>query len=191
MRKPLGFLAAMFAAGFLSAHVTPNVQLVRRGDFIKTHLPSASKFAEKLLMIGGPDMAAIKSATGWTPTEEDARVYVGRDAADSLVGTVAFVWMPSEHGPVGIGVAFDPQGPIIGADVTDVGTEPLAWLRPLLDSGAMKSFAGSTLDRTTPGTALAPGVGGTMNRYYADVIAKGVARAQALERVSRATPASR
>lgn len=191
MRKGLSFLAAVFAAAALSAHVTPNVQLVRRGDFIKTHLPTATKFAEKTLMIGGPDMAAIKSATGWTPTEEDARVYVGRDASGGLVGTAAFVWMPSEHGPVGIGVAFDPQGTIIAADVTDIGTEPLAWVRPLLDAGGMKAFAGSALDHATPGTALAPGVGGTMNRYYADVIARGVARAQALERVSRATPASR
>jgi hypothetical protein len=29
-----------------------------------------------------------------------------------------------------------------------------------------------------------------MNRYYAEVIAQGVARAQSLERVSRETPAS-
>ena len=184
------FAVALLVSGTLSAHVTPNVQLVRRGDFIKTHLPSASKFAEKTLMIGGPDMAAIKSATGWTPTEEDARVYVGRDAAGNLVGTVAFVWMPSEHGPVGIGVAFDPEGKILAADVTDVGTEPLAWVRPLLDGGGMRVFAGLTLDRAPAGTFVAPGVGGRMNRYYADVIAAGIARAQALERVSRATPAA-
>ena len=191
MRKPVFLLAAMFTAAALSAHVTPNVQLVRRGDFIKAHLPAASKFAEKTLMIGGPDMAAIKSATGWAPTEEDARVYVGRDAAGTLVGTVAFVWMPSEHGPVGIGVAFNAEGTIIAADVTDVGTEPLAWVRPLLDAGGMKAFAGATLDHATSGTQVAPGVGGTMNRYYAGVIAEGVARGQALEKVSRATPASR
>src|SRR5690242_3119367 len=125
--------AALLMSASLLAHVTPNVQLVRRGAFIQSNLPGAVRFAEKTLMIGGPDLTAIKAATGWTPTEEDAKIYVGRDAAGRLVGSAAFVWMPSEHGPVGIGVAFDANGRIARADVTDVGTEPLAWIRPLID----------------------------------------------------------
>lgn len=191
MRKWSVAGATALVAGAVFAHVTPNVQLVRRGEFIKAHLPAATRFSEKTLMIGGPDLAAIKRATGWTPSEEDAKIYIGRDASSSLVGSVAFVWMPSEHGPVGVGVAFDPEGRILAAEVTDVGTEPLAWIRPLLDAGGMKSFDGLGLDRAPAATAVAPAVGGTMNRYYAEVIARGVARAQALERVSRETPASR
>ncbi len=191
MNRGLMTAGALLAAGVLAAHVTPNVQLVPRGRFIKTNLPGAARFFEKTLMIGGPDMAAIKQATGWTPTEEDARIYVGRDAAGTPVGSAAFVWMPSEHGPVGIGVAFDPAGRVLAADVTDVGTEPLAWVRPLVEAGGMKSFAGLPLDAKPDPARVAPSVEGSMARYYAEVIARGVGRAQALERVSLQTPPSR
>jgi hypothetical protein len=142
-------------------------------------------------MIGGPDMAAIKKATGWTPSEEDARIYIGRDALGKLAGSVAFIWMPSEHGPVGIGVAFDPDGTIIAADVTDVGTEPLAWVRPLLEAHGLDGCRGLRLDQAPEPAKIAPGVNGQMNRYYAEVIANGVERAQSLERVSHETPPSR
>lgn len=190
MRKPLTAVAAFLAAATLFAHVTPNVQLVKRGDFIQSNLPGAVKFAERRLMIGGPDMAAIKKATDWAPSEEDAKVYVGRDAEGRLVGTAAFVWMPSEHGPVGIGVVFDPGGRILRAAVTDVGTEPLTWVRPLLENDGLAVLTGLALDARPDPKKISPSVTGRMNRYYAEVIADGIARAQALVRVSLHTEAS-
>ena len=182
--------AAVLCASVLRAHVTPNVQLVRRGDFIQSSLPGAVKFSEKILMIGGPDMASIRKTTGWTPTEEDARIYLGRDSAGRIVGSVAFVWMPSEHGPVGVGVAFDPEGKILRAEVTDVGTEPLAWVRPLVSDGLSNLKGLGPGDKASP-SEIAPSVKGAMSRYYAGVISDAVSRAQALERVSRAIPASK
>jgi len=190
MRKFLTAAAVLLTAAALRAHVTPNIQLVKRGDFIKATLPAAVRFAERRLMIGGPDMAAIKKATDWVPSEEDAKVYVGRDAGGRLLGTAAFVWMPSEHGPVGIGVVFDPDGKILRAAVTDVGTEPLAWVRPLLEADGLSAFAGLPLDSAPDPKKMAPSVTGRMNRYYAQVIADGIARAQALVRVSLRTEAS-
>jgi hypothetical protein len=190
MNKALAAAALLLFSAALSAHVTPNVQLVARGQFIKANLPAATRFFEKTLMIGGPDMAAIRQATGWTPTEEDSRIYVGRDSSGAIVGAAAFVWMPSEHGPVGIGVAFDAAGKIVAADVTDVGTEPLVWIRPLLAAGGMKSFVGLAPDDRIEGARIAPSADGNMTRYYAGVIAAGVTRAQALERVSLRTPPS-
>jgi hypothetical protein len=188
MRRILCFVIASGLAFPALAHVTPNVQLVARGDFIRQALPGATKFFEKQLMIGGPDMASIRKATGWTPSEEDARVYVGRDGSGGLVGSVAFVWMPSEHGPVGIGVAFDPAGKVLQAIVTDVGSEPLAWVRPLIQGGGMAAFRGLGPADSPDPARVAPQVKGAMSRYYAEVISGGVARAQALERVSIATP---
>ena len=182
---------SLLTSSILFAHVTPNVQLVKRGEFIQSSLPGSTKFSEKVLMIGGPDMASIKAATGWAPTEEDAKIYLGRDAAGKLVGSVAFVWMPSEHGPVGIGIAFDTEGKILRAAVTDVGTEPLAWVRPLTEGNGLAPVEGLTLQDHPKAPAIAPSVRGAMSRYYAGVIAEGVARAQALERVSRETPVPR
>jgi hypothetical protein len=183
VRNIVAALAAVSICAVASAHVTPNIQLVKRGDFIRESLPGAVKLFEKTLMIGGPDMAAIKKATDWSPSEEEAKIYVGRDAEGKTVGTAAFVWMPSAHGPVGVAVAFDEAGKILRADVTDVGTEPLVWVRPLLGAG-MEAFRGLSLSQPPDAAAVAPAVKGKMNRYYADVIAGGIARAQSLERVA-------
>jgi len=184
--------SSLVAAGFLCAsaalaHVTPNVELVRRGDFVKQSLPGAAHFFEEQLMLSGPDGAAIRKATGWTPTEEEVKIYVGRDGAGRVAGTVIFLWIASEHGPVGIGVAFDERGVILRAAVTDVGTEPLAWVRPLLIAAGMDIFARLPADATPDAARIAPDVRGTMSRYYAKVIAEGVARAQAIERITMRT----
>jgi hypothetical protein len=179
-------LAAAVAGAPAAAHVTPNVELVKRGEFVQQSLGGASRFFEQRLAFGAADVAAIRGRTGWTPSEEDAKVYLGRDAQGRLVGSAVFVWMPSEHGPVGIAAAFDPAGRILRAAVTDIGSEPLGWVRPLLAGDGMAAWGGLPLDaRPEPGK-LAPAVAGRMSRYYAEVIAQGVERAQAVARVSLA-----
>ncbi|HEY6321334.1 MAG TPA: hypothetical protein VJA16_07235 [Thermoanaerobaculia bacterium] len=179
-------VAAAMAAAPALAHVTPNVTLLKRGEFVKQGLPAATEFFEQKLAFGGADVAAIKSRTRWTPSEEDVKVYLGRDAEKRLAGSALFLWVPSEHGPVGVAVAFDPAGKILRAAVTDVGSEPLAWVRPLVEADGMAAFAGLPLDTAPDPAKMAPGVTGNMSRYYAEVIAEGVVRAQAIERVSLA-----
>jgi hypothetical protein len=178
--------AAAIAATPTLAHVTPNVALLKRGEFVKQSLPAATEFFEQKLAFGTADVATIKSRTRWTPSEEDVKVYLGRDAEKRLAGSALFLWVPSEHGPVGIAVAFDPAGKILRAAVTDVGSEPLAWVRPLVQADGMAAFAGLSLDAAPDPAKVAPGVTGNLSRYYAEVIAEGVARAQAVERVSLA-----
>jgi hypothetical protein len=176
-------LAATVAAPAL-AHVTPNVTLQKRGDFARQSLPGATRFLEQTLTWSRDDLAAVKSRTSWAPSEEDLKIYLGRDDKGRLLGTAIFLWVASEHGPVGVAVAFDPAGKVLQAAVTDVGSEPLAWVRPLLDAGGMAGFAGLLLDATPDAAKLAPAVTGTMSRYYAGVIVSGLVRAQAVERVS-------
>jgi hypothetical protein len=171
------------------AHVTPNVQLVKKGEFVRQTLPGASRFLEKRLDLGAAQVAAIRHRTGWTPSDEEVKLYVGRDGQGGLVGSVVFLWIPSEHGPVGVGVAFDPGGRIVRADVTDAGSEPLAWIQPLLGPGGLAAFAGLPPSTPPDPAGIAPGVRGRMSRYYAEVIAAGVLRAQAIEQA--AFPAGR
>ncbi len=178
--------AAAIAAAPALAPVTPNVVLLKRGEFVKQSLPAATDFFEQKLAFGGADAAAIKSRTRWTPSEEDVKVYLGRDAEKRLVGSALFLWVPSEHGPIGIAVAFDPAGKILRAAVTDAGSEPLAWVRPLVQADGMTAFAGLPLDAAPDPAKVAPAVTGKMSRYYAEVIAEGVTRAQAVERVALA-----
>jgi hypothetical protein len=101
---------------------------------------------------------------------------------------VIFLWLPSQHGPVGIGVAFAPDGAVRRVGVTDVGSEPLAWVRPLIDAGGLAAFESQAPGAAPDPSRVAPGVTGAMSRYYARVIAGGVARARALERVLARAP---
>jgi hypothetical protein len=183
MRKLAVTAALLLAALPVCAHVTPNVELLKKGEFIRQSLPAATKFFEQRLALSAADLAAVKQATGWTPSAEEARLYVGRDDQGGLIGRVVLLWVPSEHGPVGVAAAFDPAGKILRVAVTDIGSEPLAWVRQLLDGGGLAVFAGLPPDAAPDPAKLAPQVTGTMSRYYARVIADGVARAQALERV--------
>ncbi len=184
---PVAVVALVLVAAAARAHVTPNVQLLARGDFIKATLAGATKFFEKPVVLDGAQRSALRQATGWDASAEDTKVYVGRDDGGGLVGIVLFLWMPSQHGPVGIAAAFDVDGKLLRADVTDVGSEPLDWVRPLLANGGLTELAGLSLDEHPAATKIGPGVTGRMSRYYAKVIADGVARAQALESAMRST----
>ncbi len=161
-------------------HVTPNVQLVKKGELVRDSLPGATRFFERSIVLDAPSRTALEKRTGWSPTREDTRVYVGRRKDGSLVGMVGFLWMPSQHGPVGVGVAFDARGVILRVAVTDVGSEPLEWIRPLLGPGGIGQLAGLAPDEKPEAGKIAPAVKGRMSRYYARVIADGVARLQDL-----------
>lgn len=183
MRRWFSVLAISLLAGPLEAHITPNVSLIGRGEFLRQSLPGATRFFEKQMMISGPDGASLRRETGWVPSEEDTKVYVGRNARGELVGTVIFLWLSSQHGPVGLGAAFAPDGTVRRVAVTDVASEPLAWVRPLIDAGGLAAFEALAPGASPDPARVAPVVSSAMSRYYARVIAGGVARAQALERV--------
>jgi len=186
MRKLALAAALLLTASPVFPHVTPNVELMKKAEFIRQSLPAATKFSEQRLSLSEPDLGAVRKATGWTPSEEEAKLYVGRDEQGGLLGRVVMLWIPSQHGPVGLAVAFDPAGKILRVAVTDIGSEPLAWIRPLLDRNGLAAFAGLPAGATLDPARIAPEVTGTMSRYFARVIADGVGRAQALERLAMA-----
>jgi hypothetical protein len=165
----------------LLAHVTPNVQLLKTGDFLKQALLGATSFFERRI----PLKALEGKAFSGPVSEESARLYVGRGVGGRLIGSVVFLWVPSRHGPVRIGVSFDAEGFVRQAVVTDVASEALACVRPLLAAGAMEGFQGLSADASLRPETVAPQVIGSMSRYYAKVLAEGVARAMAIEKAAR------
>jgi hypothetical protein len=169
-----GFTMCLFVAFSAGAHVSPMVQLVGKGDFIRAALPGASQFFERKLDRGAESLNRLAAEIDWTPSPQEIKVYVGRDAGNRLVGSVVFLRVPSEHGPVGIGVAFDADGRIGNATVTEVGSEPLAWVRPLLDANALDPLRGQAAGGPVDPSKLAPEVTGRMSRYYAEVIGRGI-----------------
>lgn len=178
-------LALLFFWGRADAHVTPNIQLVRRGDFLKESLPGATSYFEKPLAISDDRSAAMRRETGWSPSDQDTRVYVGRDREGRLIGSVVFLWISSRHGPIGIGAAFAPDATVRRVAVSDVSGEALPCVRPLIEAGGLDSLAGLASNARPDPEKMAPGVSGPMPRYYARVIADAVVRAQLVERLAR------
>lgn len=161
-------------------HVTPTVQLERRGDFIRDSLAGATHFFEHKLDESAMAALAKSESRKWRPSAREIKVYVGRDADGHEVGAVVFLRVPSEHGPVGLGVAFDAGGTILRAAVMEVGSEPLAWVQPLIDSGGLNTLKGLRAGQAVQAEKLAAGVKGSMSHYYAGILAQGVARAGAV-----------
>lgn len=159
------------------AHVTPTVYLVKRGDFVRNALQGASRFYEHRLDARAVQEVAAEAQSKWHPSPREIKLYVGRDDQGDLAGTVVFLRVPSEHGPVGLGVAYDSTDRILRATVTEVGSEPLAWVQPLLDAHALSGLKGAAADAEVNPADLAPQIHGRMSRYYAQVIARGVERA--------------
>jgi hypothetical protein len=172
-----------------STKVPPNVQLLKPGDFVRQGLATATQFFQQNLVLTAADAAAIKARTRWTPSKEDYAVHLGRDAQGGLVGLAVFVRVPSDLGPVGVAVAFDPTGKVLQAAVTDVSSDLLALADLLRLLNAFLPYTGLPLDARPDPASLAPGTTAAMSRYYAQVIAQGVERAQAVARVSLAAAA--
>ncbi len=184
MRRAILWMALLSVATAASAHITPSVTLVRRGDFLRQAFPAAPKFFEKTLE--DRTLAAVRQTTGWRPSEAEARIYVARTAEGKLVGTAVFLWIPSQHGPVGLAAAFDPDGNVLQAAVTEVGSEPLAWVRPLLVENRLQTLSGLGPHIAPDPNRIAPASAGAMTRYYAKVIAEGIHRSQAIEQAAGA-----
>lgn len=186
MRQKISSAALLFlGAAIGQGHITPNVELVKKGEFLRQSLPGAVRFFEKGMLWSGADGEAVEHTTGWRPTEESAKLYVGRDAQNRLVGSAVFLWMSSQHGPVGVGVAFDQDGNVRQAAVTDVAAEPLVWVRPLLAGAELKGLRGLSAATAPEASRLEPAGAGAMTRYYAKVIVEAVLRARAIEGVFR------
>ncbi|HZD53103.1 MAG TPA: hypothetical protein VE175_08655 [Woeseiaceae bacterium] len=192
MKRPIAasILACLFVYASVAAHVSPMVQLVRKGEFVRTALPGASQYFERGLDRGAEALNRLAAAINWQPSAQEIKVYVGRNAESRLVGSVVFLRVPSEHGPVGVGVAFNADGRIAQAAVTEVGSEPLAWVRPLLDAGALAGVRGLAAASHVDATAMAPEVQGRMSRYYAEVIADGIERAGVVVEAEQLTSAA-
>ncbi len=178
-------LACAFVAGFaprpVSAHMTPPVVLATDREAVSRLLGGASRYFVREVRLSAAQQDAVRQKTAWTPDADYYRFYVGRSGDGAAVGAVLFLSEFTIHGPVRVAAAIGPDGKIRGASVVEVTEESYSWVKPLLDGGFLRRFPG----RDARGALGATGdVGGSMSRFYADVIARLIARAAALYEVA-------
>ena len=178
-------LASAILSGLASvparAHITPPVVLASDREAVVRLLPSATRYFVREVRPSLAEQDAIRQRIGWNADDDYYRFYVGRTADGAPVGAVLFLTEFTIHGPVRVAAAFGPDGKIRGASVVEVTEETYSWVKPLLDAGFLRRFSG----RDARGALVTTGdVGGSMPKFYADVIARLIARAAALYEVA-------
>jgi len=160
-------------------HITPTVVLVKRPEAVKTLLPGAQAYFAREVHLSEADAHRLHEAVDWSPENGVLTFYTGK-AGDRVVGTLLFVRVDTPHGPVEVAVGFGTDGRTGGVVVTKATVETKPWLLEALRAGLTGRYKGlKPGDAPGGATALKDRVG-SLPRYMADQVDKGVARALAV-----------
>jgi len=123
-------------------HITPTVTLVKHADAIKQAIGGAAHYFARTVDIGRNDLTSIKREASYTPDQEDVRFYYGTDAAGKLTGIMLFPEVDTQHGPLEVGLALDPNGTVRKVIATKATVESKPWMEKMVQSGYLDHFTG-------------------------------------------------
>lgn len=144
VRFMIGWLTIFFLGGMVNgvqAHVTPNIKLISTKDALIRLLPQGKLFL-KDVSLSDEQMASLKNQGNWSSHENSYQFFVVRDNDNSLKGTAVFITEYTRHGPIVLAIGLDQDGSILGALITDVQTEAMEWIGPLLRTNFLDKFRG-------------------------------------------------
>jgi len=170
------------AAAAVLLHITPTVVLVKREDAVNRLLPGADNFAARELHLSSADSKRLHDAVGWEPPDGVVTFYVGKHQ-DQAIGALVFMRVDCQHGPIELGIGFDPRGTVRGVEITKATVEMKPWIIEALRAGLTDAYRGLALDQAPAGAEkLKPRVG-AMPGYMAELTDKGVMHAAAAYRL--------
>ena len=170
-------LVAALWAGTASAHITPPVVLVPERDVLATLLAGAKKFSLREASLTADERKAVQSAYGWRASDDVHNIYMGRDDGGKLQAASLFMTEATMHGVIRVAVGFTPDGRVKGAEVVEVSEEIHAHMKPLMDRGFTKRYAGLGLDSKFEAPAAS---GDAMGQHYDSIVSRMVQRAAIL-----------
>jgi hypothetical protein len=164
-----------------AAHPTPKVVLMKHADFIRQTVPGASRYFVRTVTIGKQDLAALRQESDFVPDDPDVQFFLGNGEDGATAGVVLFQEVNSPHGPIEVGLAFDPHGAVANAVVTTATVETKPWVVEASGTGLMKRFVGMR-QGDDPRKALerVDQQLGAMPEYMAELIATAVGRGMAV-----------
>jgi hypothetical protein len=160
-----------------AAHPSPKVVFVKHADYIRQTLSGAKQYFVRTVDIGKQDLAAIRRHADYTPDDPNVQFYLGQGESGAAVGAVLFQEVDTPHGPLEVGLTFDPRGAVSRAAVTTATVETKPWVQQAIGTGLMDKFTGMK-EGDDPRKAL-DGVQGKLNgmpEYMAELIATAVGR---------------
>jgi hypothetical protein len=150
-------------------------------DALLALLTGAKRYFVREVRVSPDERQALQKQIGWTPDEDFSRFYIGRNDAGQLVAATVFLTEFTIHGPVRVGVALGPDGRAKDARIVEVTEETYAWLRPLVDHGFARDYAGRDSRASVAlSERLTTIAAGEMSRFYGQVVVNLVQRAAGL-----------
>ena len=178
-----GALVAALWAGAASAHITPPVVLIPERDALATQLAGAKKLSLREASLTADERKAVQSTYGWRASDDVHNIYMGRDDAGKLQSASVFMSEATMHGMIRVAVGFTPDGRVKGADVVEVSEEIHAHMKPLMDRGFTKRYAGLGLDSKFEAPAAGGAGADAMGQHYDSIVSRMVQRAVILYNV--------
>jgi Na+-translocating ferredoxin:NAD+ oxidoreductase RnfG subunit len=169
-------LIFLLTANCAWAHVTPPVVLVPERDALAAQLGEAKKLSLREVSLTADERKAVQSAYGWRASDEPHAFYMGRDDAGKLLGAAVFMTQATMHGIIRVAVALTPDGRVKSAEVAEVAEEIYPHLKPLIDRGFTRRYAGLGIGSSFESPAAAGG-GDAMAQHYDAMVSRLVQRA--------------
>ena len=171
-------LIFLLTAGAAWAHITPPVILVPERDALASQLAGAKKLSLREVSLTADERKAVQSAYGWRASDEQHAIYMGRDDAGKLLAATVFMTQATMHGIIRVAVALAPDGRVKSAEVVEVAEEIYPHMKPLIDRGFTRRYAGLGIASSFEPPAAAPGSGGdAMAQHYDGIVSRLVQRA--------------
>ncbi|PYM73964.1 MAG: hypothetical protein DME03_14685 [Candidatus Rokuibacteriota bacterium] len=170
----------VLAAGMVAAHVTPPVVLTSDREAVAGLLSGSRRFFVREVRLSSPEREAIQKQSGWTPSEDFYRFYLGRDDQGALVAATTFMTEYTIHGPVRVAVGLGPDGKVKGAQVVELTEETYPWVKPLIDQDFARDYVGQGSTGRYTLTDRVRAAGDSMTQFYGQVIVSLIQRAAIL-----------
>lgn len=157
----------------VAGHITPEVVVRKQSDVIRSAIPGATTYHVTTVDISRPQLERIVAQAHYQPTARSVRFFSGEDSGGRRVGTVVFPQVDTQHGPIEVGVAIDPDGAVTGVTVTKITVEMKPWWLDVDRSHVLERLNGLRAGDKPPSLS---GNLGAMPGYVADAIATATVR---------------
>jgi hypothetical protein len=175
--------AVLFTASAAWAHLTPPVVLLPDRDAVASQHAGAKKLSLREVTLTPDERKAIQATYGWRAQGDLHSFYMGRDEAGKLLSASVFMTEATMHGVIRVAVGLTPDGRVKSADVVEVSEEIYAHMKPLMDRGFTKRYAGLGIGSSfEPPPAAASGAD-SLAQHYDGIVSRMVQRAVILYNV--------
>jgi len=176
-------IAAILTASAAWAHITPPVVLQSERDAVVSQHTGAKKLSLREVTLTADERKAIQATYGWRAQDDIHAFYMGRDDAGKLLSASVFMTEATMHGIIRVAVGFTPDGRVKSAELVEVSEEIYAHMKPLMDRGFTKRYAGLGIGSSFEPPAASASGADALAQHYDGIVSRMVQRAVILYNV--------